>query len=127
MANWCKYCMQAYQQSPIGKATQARGGKKYRQTIKGCLRSIFHDADRRCNDYKHISYKYYGAKGIRCLFKSFDKFFIHVTIDLGFDTYEKIRGLEIHRTKKHYKKDDIEFLTDVEHRLRHKKKKESQK
>ncbi len=104
-----------YRHSKKGKATQWR----YRKTIKGYLIDVFNALQQRCNNPNHPRYKDYGAKGIKCLFKSSDKF-INYVISLGYDTLEKIKGLQIHRTKKHYEKGGIVFITDAKHRKIHK-------
>ena len=109
-----------YRKTEKGKATHNRVGKKYRNTLEGNLCGRFHNMNHRCNDPGAIGYKNYGAKGVKNLFRSFGTFFIHVTIDLGFDTYGKIKGLEIHRTKNHYCANGIEFLTRAEHAAKHK-------
>lgn len=94
--------------------------KKYRQTTKGYLRNCFHNIQQRCNNPKTISYKYYGAKGVKCLFKSFDSFYHYVAVDLGL-IYEDIKDKEIHRINDgNYEPGEIKFLTPVEHRAKHK-------
>jgi len=97
------------------KVEIAEHKKEYLQTLNGYLHQCFDGMLCRCtND------KYYNGQGIKVKF-TFGEFFKHTTIDLGFDTYEKIKGLDIHRTKKHYEIGGIEFLTQKEHMAKHKK------
>lgn len=87
--------------------------KKYRQTTKGDLRTRYRHLDRRCNNPEDAGYKNYGGRGIKNLFKSFNKFFIYVTIDLKMNTYEKVKGLQIDRIENdgHYEVGNIQFVT----------------
>ena len=129
-----------YRQSSKGKAVRAKADKKYRQSdhgkqvfkegqakyhrgIKGFLHRLFNSINQRCNNPEATGYKYWGGKGIECLFKSFDEFFYCVTVDLGYDSVEKLEGLHIHRIENngHYEPDNIEFLTPEEHRAKHRK------
>lgn len=114
---WCKGCRAKYRQEHRTKIVEYN--KEYRQGIKGYLRGRFDNMPRRCDNLNDKDYIHYGGKGIKCLF-TFSEFFIHVTVDLGFDTIEKLIDLEIHRTKKHYEVGGIEFLTAKEHHARHK-------
>ncbi len=117
-----------YRQSAKGKEAIRKRSKKYcqihrmeciersrkhRQTINGHLRKCFLSLRCRCNDPGNKDYRYYGARGIKNLFKSFDEFFHHITIDLGYDTYEKIKGLQIDRINNdsHYMSSNIRFVT----------------
>ena len=134
----CKVCDKAYQQTH--KVEIAKYNKKYyqvykiaerrekrRRTIKGCLRDRFHAVLQRCNNSNHKRYSQYGGEGVKCLFKSFTEFYNHVVIDLGYNTYESIKGLQIHRTKQHYEKWGIEFKTKAEHIAIHKELRRKQK
>jgi len=67
-------------------------------------------------------HKCYGIRGIKNLFKSFDEFYHHITIDLGYDNWNDIKDLVVHRTKQHYEPGGIELLTPAEHRVKHSKK-----
>lgn len=89
--------------------------KDYRQTLNGHLRNLRCDMNRRCNNPKDSHYKDYGGRGIECLFTS-DEFVDYVINDLGYDTYDKIKGLQIDRIDNngHYEKDNIRFVTAKE-------------
>ena len=80
-----------YQQ--IHKVEKARNSKKYRSTIKGCLNERFHRMKERCTDPRHPWYKYYGGRGIHCLFDSAKEFIDYVVCELQVDP----RGLQIDR------------------------------
>jgi len=133
LAHWCRKCesIKAKKYYQIHKAKRIECAKKYYQTNKikcnehrekyrhtfiGCLRNRFSTIKRRCNNPKVKDYERYGERGIRCLFKSFNDFFNHITINLGFDTYEKIKGLQIDRidNNSHYEKGNIRFVTAKE-------------
>lgn len=86
--------------------------KKYRKTIKGHLIYCFHNIIARCNNSKHKSYKNYGGRGIKCLFKSFDEFIDYVVNELQVDP----RGLTIDRIDNdgYYERGNIRFITQAE-------------
>lgn len=114
-----------YRQSDRGKQVLKEGQAKYHRGIKGFLHRLFNNINQRCNNPGATGYRYWGGRGIRCLFKSFDEFFYYVTIDLGYDSVEKLKGLHIHRIENngHYEPDNIEFLTSKEHKARHRREK----
>lgn len=94
--------------------------KEYYQKIEGYLRHIFSSMKQRCNCTNAINYEQYGAKGVKCLFSSFDEFYHHITIGLRYDTYQKIKGKKIHRiNNRNYEVENIEFLTPKEHGAKH--------
>lgn len=88
---------------------QQRG---YQCTVEGYLRCKYGDMLRRCNDPEHKSYKYYGGRGIKCLFKSADEFVDCVVNVLEVDP----RGLQIDRIDNdgHYEPGNIRFITAKE-------------
>lgn len=104
----CKDCIRQYQRA-------------YSKTFRGHLYQCFKDMNKRCNKPRRRKYKYWGGRGIRCLFKSFGEFVHYVTHDLGLSTVKDIAGLQIHRPDNdgHYEPGNIEFLTLAEHRARH--------
>lgn len=131
---WCKQCLTEYQQihkiesnkskkkyQQTHKVEKAKYMKMYRQSIEGYLRARFTSIEYRCSNPKEPNYKNYGGRRIKNLFASFSDFFDYVTINLGFDCYEKIKGLHIHRINNngHYEHGNIEFLTIFEHRAKH--------
>ena len=65
----------------------------YRKTIWGHLILIFHKIKERCENPRHRSYKWYGGRGIKCLFESSDEFADYIINELQIDP----RKLEIHR------------------------------
>jgi len=102
-----------YRESEKGKLTERKQRDRYRKTIKGCLHFRFQDMIRRCNDLKNISYRWYGGRGVEVRFKSSGDFIDHVMNVLGFDTYDKIKDLNIDRidTNGHYEPGNIRFVT----------------
>lgn len=109
-----------YQRSDKGKAVAAKYyqehkieaveyQRKYRQTLKGYLRNCFGSMKQRCNNLKNKSYKNYGGRGIRCLFKSSQEFVDYVVNELKVDP----RGLQIDRIDNdgHYEPGNIRFVT----------------
>jgi hypothetical protein len=140
---WCKSCRKACEQSPArksarkkywqsekGKATlkkhaQSPIGKATRKgwlcsTLTGYLYNRWCNLKNRCNSLSNNDYPRYGGAGVKLLFKSFKEFFHHVTVDLGYDSIAKLKGLDIHRINNgHYEKGHIEFLSKKEHGIRH--------
>ena len=109
----CVQQMKKYRQTEAGKRTDCRGYKKYHSTIKGYLRGILHGMEQRCNNPKICGYKNYGGRGIQNRFKSLDEFRNYIMVTLGYDTCEKIKGLQIDRINNngHYEKGNIRFVT----------------
>lgn len=93
--------------------------KQYYYTIKGYLAILFRSIKQRCDNPKRRDYKYYGGRGIKCLFKSLNDFRDYVINELQIDP----RKLQIHRIDNmgHYESENIEFLTTKEHGLKHRK------
>lgn len=90
--------------------------KRYCKTLIGNLRHRFRQIKERCNNPKTVGYKYWGGRGIKCLFKSANEFIDYVTNDLGYDTIEKLKKLQIDRIDNdgHYEKGNIRFVTAKE-------------
>lgn len=115
LTSWCKECEdkqhKKYQQTH--KIKRAKSREKYRQTLIGYLRECFDAIKQRCNNPKILNYKYYGKRGIECRFENANDFICYVMGILGFNTIEKIRGLEIDRINNngHYEMGNIQFVT----------------
>lgn len=131
LRSFCKKCIsnygQKYRQSTKGKEYQEqyrrthkierakygrKYGKKYRKTLIGYLRYRFREMKRRCNSPKAINYKYYGGRGIKCLFKSSQEFVDYVINKLQINPH----GLDIDRIDNdgHYEPGNIRFITHAE-------------
>lgn len=100
-----------YRFSDKGRATAIRNHKKYYSTVNGRLRQCFSGIKQRCNNPKHLSYKNYGGRGIKCFFKSPKEFIDYVTNELQVDP----RGLTIDRIDNdgHYERGNIQFVTNA--------------
>lgn len=92
----CKVCRATYQQSDSGKATYAKAQEKRKQSFPDRLRHCFKNIRRRCNNRECENYKDYGGRGIKCLI-TFDELYHHITITLGLDSIEKLKGLTVDR------------------------------
>ena len=133
LTTWCKKCVAEYHKKyyqnhkneylkrakehrQIHRTEDTKYQKEYRQTINGYLHKRFQAINHRCNNPKAGDYERYGGRGIKNLFESFGDFFHHITIDLGLNTYKKIRGLQIDRINNegYYEKDNIRFVTRSE-------------
>ena len=119
-ACWCKQCRKEWHQSVKGKRASKKYcqihreqknkySKRYRKTLVGCLRSRFRAIKYRCNNPKYVAYKYYGGRGIKCLFISSQEFVNYVIDELQADP----RGLQIDRIDNdgHYEKGNIRLTT----------------
>jgi len=97
--------------------------KKYRQSLNGRLRSRFYNIKQRCNNSEHQSYKNYGGRGIKCLFKSANEFVDYVKSNLGIKNINQINGLAIDRIDNdgNYEPGNIRFVTYSEN-LKNKRK-----
>ena len=102
--------MQRYYQAH--KVEYAKRARKYRKTIKGYLCQCFQGIKQRCNNPNCKSYKYYGGRKIKCLFKNVDSFISYVIDILKVDP----RGLQIDRIDNdgHYEPGNIRFVTNAE-------------
>lgn len=115
-----KYIKYAKDYRKTHKIEHAKYARKHRKTIIGCLRTRFQQIKHRCNNPKDISYKYYGGRGIKCLFKNTNEFVDYVINELQADP----RKLQIDRINNddHYKPGNIRLVTQIEN-LRNKRKK----
>ncbi|GAG04757.1 unnamed protein product, partial [marine sediment metagenome] len=87
--------------------------QEYRNTIIGYLRYTYGNMKNRCTNYEHHGYRYYGGRGIQCLFVSSQGFVDYVIKELQIDP----RGKQVHRinNNKHYEPGNITFVTNKEH------------
>jgi len=94
-----------YHSSSRGKAAR----KAYLNTVNGHLHRVYGSMNQRCNDPKHESYKNYGGRGIKNLFKSSDEFVDYIVNVLQVDP----RGLQIDRIDNDggYEPGNIRFVT----------------
>jgi len=112
----CTKAVLKCRQSERGKYAHRNAVKRHQGTIKGYLRCVFSNFNQRCNNPKHISYKNYGGRGVQNKFKFCNEFRNYVIDVLGYDTIEKIKGLQIDRINNngHYEKGNIRFVTRSE-------------
>jgi len=121
LQSWCKRCRAKYNQSGRAKITQEKQRKsrkhkdyqkEYFSTIKGILIRKYHDMKQRCDNPKRKDYKYYGGRGIKCLFKKPKEFINYVINSLQIDP----RGLTIDRIDNdgHYEPGNIRFVNQAE-------------
>ncbi len=98
------------------KAYRAR----YYTTINGHLRTIYGAMKHRCCNPKSRNYKYYGGRGIKCLFTS-DEFVDYVIHELKVDPC----GLDIDRIDNdgNYEPGNIRFVTHSENQRNKRKRK----
>lgn len=114
LCSCCKNCQNNKSKEYYKKYKKERQEYKhhYRSTIKGYLQELFSDIKRRCNNPNNSLYKWYGARGIKCRFKSSKEFVNYVINELQVNPH----GLEIDRvnSKGHYEKNNIRFITKKE-------------
>lgn len=121
----CKACNKAYAQAHRIETNEYQ--RKQRHTLKGYLQHIFRDMNQRCNNPNAKDYDRYGGKGVKNLFGSSEKFFIHVTVDMNL-TYDDIKDKDIHRIhNENYEPGEIEWLTRAEHAAKHRAMREQEK
>ena len=113
----CKICSsrddKKYRQTDKGKAVHLKSVKKgYHQTIRGYLKFVFRSMLHRCHNPKDKAYKYYGGRGIKVKFVSFDDFYDYVVNELKANP----RGLTIDRINNdgNYERRNIRFITQAE-------------
>lgn len=106
----CKKCHKQYTQ--LHEVERSEYHRKYRQTIEGRLRQAWAQIRYRCNNPKCDKYKYYGGRGIKVKFVSFENFYEHITKELKVDP----RGLTIDRIDNNgnYELGNIRFVTQLE-------------
>ncbi len=107
-----KKSISKYRETNKGKQAKHRNALTYRQSIKGYLQEVFHHIKDRCNNPNTYNYNCYGGRGIQNKFTSLDDFRNYI-ISLGYDTYEKIKGLQIDRINNdgNYEPGNIRFVT----------------
>jgi len=90
--------------------------KNYYRTINGYLRTMYSGLNYRCNNPTGRDYYRYGGRGIQNKFNNPDEFKNYVIDVLGYNTYNKIKGLQIDRIDNngHYEKGNIRFVTPKE-------------
>lgn len=112
----CRTCHYKYRRTEKSKEQHQKYHKEHYRTIKGYLWRVFNNMKQRCTDPRHFNYRRYGGRGIRILFESVEEFIDYVVNDLGYDTYNKIKGLQIDRIDNdgHYEKGNIRFVTAKE-------------
>ena len=110
----CKKCWRKHLKKYSQKHQQQRSNvnKKYRNTVNGYLREVFAHIKYRCGNPAYKDYKWYGARGIKNKFKSFDDFKYYVVNVLKIDP----RKLTIDRINNngHYEPRNIRFVTQAE-------------
>ena len=116
----CRKCQSDYDKQYCrpeqSKQKRREYSKKYQQTFIGNLRHRFRQMKERCNNPRDKDYKNYGGRGVKCLFESADDFIRYVIDKLGYNTPEKIKGLQIDRIDNDgsYEKGNIRFITAKE-------------
>lgn len=100
---WCKDCCAHY-------------NKWQEKKLRQCLQTRFSGMISRCTDGTNPAYSDYGGRGIECRFNSSQELIDYITIDLGFDTLVKVKGLDIDRTDNdgHYESGNIQLVTRSE-------------
>jgi len=85
---------------------------QYYKTIEGYIRCLWTNMLQRCNNPKHPKYKWYGGRGIKVNFLSFEDFYDYVINVLKAEP----RGLTIDRIDNdgHYEQGNIRFITQEE-------------
>lgn len=110
--NACKICQlkatKEYSRTKQGRFTQ----KRYYNTIRGYLRYVWLNMLFRCNNPKDSNYKYYGGRGIKVKFTSFENFYDYVVNKLNADP----RKLTIDRIDNNGNNElgNIRFVTQAE-------------
>lgn len=113
----CRKCRNEYaktkRKTENGKSASIRYNQKYYNTLNGYLRHVYCDIKQRCYNENNSAYEQYGGNGVelRFTFNEFRDYIKKLRIN--------IRGLQIHRMKKHYELNNITFLTKSEHSKKH--------
>ena len=116
----CREAGRKYSRKPEARKRQREYQHQYHNKLEGKLRGTWGGINTRVKP-EFEQHKNYCDRGIKNLFENFEQFFVCVTIDMGYDAVEKLRGLEIHRidNDKGYRPGNITFLTKGEHRAVH--------
>lgn len=98
--------------SKHGPAAMKQWRQTYYSTVRGHLNSIFSSMKQRCKDSGHTNYKWYGGRGIKVCFRSFNEFADYVINELQIDP----RELTIDRINNNgnYERGNIRFITQAE-------------
>lgn len=118
---WCRTCCKKYEQSDRGKLKwkQYRQSSKHKQTqkqyfenINVYLRRKYAGIKYRCKNPECKQYKDYGGRNIELKF-TINGFIDYVINDLGYDTVEMLKGLQIDRINNNgnYERGNIRFVT----------------
>lgn len=104
----------------INKHRRKYSPRKYRKTLMGSLRDRFQSIKQRCNNPNNSAYKWYGGRGIKCLFKSSDEFINYILNELQVD----LGGLTVDRIDNngHYERNNIRLVTIAENQRNRRKK-----
>lgn len=80
--------------------------KKYYKTLRGYITNLMGNIKHRCTNLNSIKYKYYGGRGIECLFTS------EALFDWVVMNNIEPRGRDIHRIDNdgNYTLDNVEFM-----------------
>ncbi len=91
--------------------------KEYRNTLRGLLIIRWDALSSRCCNPKNERYCYYGGKGIKNKFESFESFFKFVTVTLELDSVAVLQKLHIHRIDNDgdYEESNVEFIPVTKH------------
>lgn len=117
----CKQCRKQYYQQNKTKILQSckqyrqthkTERKQYYKTLRGYLHHVWDNMLQRCNNPKATGYNYYGGRGIKVKFNSFDDFYDYVVNELKADP----TGLNIDRINNNgdYQPGNIRFVTHKE-------------
>lgn len=121
LGSWCRICCKKYEQSDKGKLTwkkyrqsskHKQVQKRYYENINVYLRHKYAVIKYRCNNSECKQYKDYGGRGIELRF-TVNNFIDYVVNDLGYNTTEMLKGLQIDRINNdgHYELGNIRFVT----------------
>ena len=103
----CRKCQSNYAKKyyRIHKIKRIKQMKEYRKTFMGSLRRRFDTIKQRCNNPYSPDYKYYGSRGIKCLFESSDEFIDYIFNELQIDRIDN---------NGHYERGNIRLTTAKE-------------
>lgn len=112
----CKACRNEYalchQKTESYKLIAKENRLRYSKSVKGYIAILFNNMMNRCTNTKHPKYKYYGGRGIKCLFNSIHELRRYIIDELQVDP----RGLDCDRVNNngHYECGNIQFITHRE-------------
>ncbi len=110
--------------NPLCKVCKRSIVRAYRKTLRGKLQVIYSAINYRCSNPNSPDYKYYGGRGIENRFTSFYSFHGYITVGLGIDCIEKLKGLYLDRYDNdgHYEFGNLRFITPAESNKNRRKK-----